>query len=69
MDVGGEVLREVVRPGEALAARLAVVRPLPGVDPQVAGQVRLAPEGPSAEQTDEGPFPGMLPDVQLEVLL
>lgn len=68
MDVGGEVLREVVSAGEALPARLAVVRSLARVDAQVAGQVALAAESSPAEQADEGPLSRVLSDVQFQVL-
>ena len=67
--VGGEVLREVVRPGEALTAHLAVVGPLAGVDAQVAREVALAAEGPPAEEADERPLARVLAHVELEVLL
>jgi len=69
VDVGGQVLRQVVRPREALAAGLAVVRPFAGVDPQVAGEVRLAPKSPAAEEAHERPLAGVLAHVQLQVLL
>uniref|UniRef100_A0A182THF6 Uncharacterized protein n=1 Tax=Anopheles melas TaxID=34690 RepID=A0A182THF6_9DIPT len=63
------MLGEVVGPGEALAARLAVVRPLAGVDAQVARQVGLAAERAPTEQTDERPLAGVLAHVQLQVFL
>jgi hypothetical protein len=69
VDVRGQVLGEVVGAGEALAAHVAVVRPLAGVDAEVARQVALAPEGPAAEEADERPLPRVLPHVQLQVLL
>lgn len=69
MNVRGQVLGEIVGPGEALAARLAVVRPLSGVDAQMAGQIRFAAEGASAEQADKRTFSCMLAHVQLQVLL
>lgn len=69
VDVRGEMLGEIVGPGEALAAHLTVVRPLAGVDAQVPRQVALAAEGATAEQADERPFAGVLAHVQLQVLL
>lgn len=69
VDVRGEMLGEVVSPGEALAAHLAMVRPLAGVDAQVPGQVTLAAEGTAAEQADERPFASVLAYVQLQVFL
>ena len=69
VDVRGQMLGEVVGPGEALAARLAVVRPLAGVDAQVARQVGLAAERAPTEQADERPLAGVLADVQLQVFL
>lgn len=46
-----------------------MVRPLAGVDPQVAGQIRLATEGTSAEEAHERPFAGVLAHMQLQILL
>jgi len=67
--VRGQVLGQVIGPGEALAAHLAVVRPLAGVDAQVPGQVAFAAERAAAEQARERPFAGVLADVQLQILL
>lgn len=69
MYVGGQVLGQVVGPGEALAAHLAVVGPLPGVDSQVPGEVALAAEGTTAEQANEGSLTGVLAHVELQVFL
>lgn len=49
VDVRGEMLGEIVSPGEALAAHLAVVRPLASVDAQVPRQIALAAKGATAE--------------------
>lgn len=65
----GEMLGEIISPGEAFAAHLAVIRPLAGVDAQVPRQVALASEGATAEQADERPFASMLAHVQLQILL
>lgn len=69
MNVRGEMLGEIVSPGEALAAHLAMVRPLAGVDAQMPRQVTLAAEGTTAEQADERPFAGVLAYVQFQVFL
>lgn len=69
VDVRGEMLGEVVSPGEAFAAHLAMVRPLASVDAQMPRQVALAAEGATAEQADERPFASVLAHVQLQVLL
>lgn len=37
VDVRGEVLGQIVGPGETLAAHLAVIRPLAGMDAQMPG--------------------------------
>ena len=63
------MLGQVVRPGEAFAAHLAVVGPLAGVDAKVPGEVALAAERSAAEQTDERTFAGVFTHVELEVLL
>jgi hypothetical protein len=69
VEVGGEVLREVVSPGEALATHLAVVGPLPGVDPQVPVHVALAAERAAAKLALKRPLASVLPHVQLQVFL
>jgi len=69
MDVRSEMLGEIVGPGEAFAAHLAVIRPLAGVDAQVPRQIALAAESATAEQTDERPFAGVLAHVQFQVFL
>lgn len=63
------MLGEIVRPGEAFAARLAVIGTLSGVDTQMAGQVRLAAKGAAAEEAYERTFACVLAHMQLEVLL
>lgn len=63
MDVRGEMLGEIVGPGEALAAHLAVIRPFAGVDAQVPREIALAAEGTAAEEADERPFAGVLAHV------
>ena len=67
--MGGEMFGEVIRPREAFAAHLAVVRPLPRVYAEVPGQVALPAESTAAEQADERPFTGVLAHVQLQILL
>lgn len=67
--VGGEMFGKVIRPCEAFAAHLAVVRPLPGVYTEMPGQVALPAERTAAEQADERPFTGVLAHVQLQILL
>lgn len=69
VEVGGEVLREVVSPGEALATHLAVVGPLPGVDPQVPVHVALATERAATEFALEWPLARVLAHVQFQVFL
>lgn len=63
------MLGQVVRPGEAFAAHLAVVGPLAGMDAKVPGEVALAAERAAAKQADERPFAGVLTHVELQVLL
>lgn len=65
----GQVLGEVVGAREALAAHITVVRPLAGVDAQMARQVALAAERAPAKQAHERPLARVLPHVQLQVLL
>lgn len=67
--VRGQVLGQVVGPGKALAAHLAVIRSLAGVYAQVPGQVAFAAERAAAEQARERSFARMLAHVQLQVLL
>jgi len=62
--VRGQVFGQVVGPGETLAAHLAVVRPLSGVDAQVSSQIALAAERAAAEQARERPFDRVLAHVQ-----
>jgi len=69
VNVRSEMLGQIIGPGEAFAAHLAVIRPLAGVDAQMPGQVALAAEGAAAEQTDERPLAGVLAHVKLQVLL
>lgn len=69
MYVRGQMLGEIVRPGEAFATRLAVIGPFAGMDAQMAGQVRLAAKGAAAEEANERTFARVLAHVQLEVLL
>lgn len=69
VDVRREMFREVVGPGKALAARLAVVGPLARVNAQVPRQVALTSERAAAEQTHKRTLTCMLPHVQLQILL
>lgn len=69
MYMGGEMFGQVIRPREAFAAHLAVVRPLPGVYTEVPGQVALPAERTAAKQADERPLAGVLAHVQLQILL
>jgi len=63
--VRGQMFGQVVGSGETLAAHLAVVRPLAGVDAQVPGQIALAAESTAAEQARERSFTRVLAHVQL----
>lgn len=49
VDVGGQVLGQVVGASEALAARLAVVGTLAGVDAKVARQIGFTAKGTAAK--------------------
>lgn len=69
VDVRGQVLGQVISPSKALAASLAVVRPLTRMNSQMSRQVRFTTECSSAKKTHERSFTRMLPNVQLEVLL
>lgn len=69
VNVRGQMLGQVICPREALAARLAVVRSLPCVDPQVTREIGLAAESTATEEAHERSFARVLPHVQLEILL
>jgi len=69
VDMRGQMFGKIVSSRKALPAHFAVVGPLARVDPQVAGEVRLAPEGAPAEKAHEGPLARVFAHVQLQVLL
>lgn len=65
MNVGGEVLGQIVGSGKALSAHLAVIGPLACVDPEMPREVALTPECPSAKQTNKRPLSRVLSHVEL----
>ena len=67
--MGGEMLGQIIRPGETFAAHFAVIRPLSGMDTKMPSKVAFSAERASAEETDERPFAGVLTYVEFQVLL
>ena len=63
MNVGGEVLGQVIRPGEALSTHFAVVGPLTRMDPQMPREITFTSKGSSAKQTNKRPLSRVLSHV------
>lgn len=64
-----QMFGEVVGAGETFTTHVAMVRPLARMDAQMARQVALPAEGAPAEEAHEGTLAGVLPHVELQVLL
>lgn len=67
--VRGQVLGQIIRPGEAFAAHVAMVGPLAGMDAKMPSEIAFATESSPTEQTNKWTLPSVLPHVKFQVFL